>query len=587
MNWISENDIKAIRQQADIVDIISRYVPLEKKGKEYRGQCPFHDDHDPSMHVSTDKQIFKCFVCGTGGNVFSFVQKIENISYLEAIIKVAEMIHYPLDVSKFQSIQKVDPNQKLYDCLNSYIFFTNYELNSDNGAFVRDYLMKRKIHDDIIKRFEIGYAPDSIRSIKYLKAKGFDESIMIRSGLANAYNEQLRAVFANRLMIPIHDEHGRPVGFTARRLSENEEEAKYINTGQTDIYIKGNLIFNYHRAKKFARKNHRCILVEGAMDVLAFEKADIHESVACLGTAFTNEQLSLLKRLNVPLTICYDGDKAGKTATYKFGRAAMDQGISFSVVKNVSGKDPDEIFNEYGKDELFLTVHKTISFVEFLLEYLPNQYDLDNYEDKKMFVHEMQSCIQRLCTDFEKADYYARIKEMTGFDLSIQRQDSIREKKVSPKIRPSFIELPKKGRSLAEYGVLYMILQSKKAANIFKDEIGFFKDPLCEEVSLYCFDQYRMYDQIDIDILLVQPLSDGARNLLVTLISDPFHLGGFNLDFLNDSILKIRECSIQDQIDALNEKIKDVQDPLLKIELASKKQALIVERNTILHRKEV
>ena len=588
MSWISEDDIKAIRQQADIVDVMSRYITLEKKGKDYKAICPFHDDHDPSLSISTDKQIFKCFVCGTGGNVFTFVQKIENISFLEAVCKVAELIHYPLHMDTSQFQPKVDQNQPLYDCVQSYIRFLTYELQSENGESVKRYLSQRKINEDIIKRFEIGYAPESSRSVKYLKAKGFNEQILTDTGLIRTHDLDTYAVFDNRLMIPIHDENGNPVGFTARRLNEDKDVAKYINTSETKIYHKGHLIFNYHRAKEFAKKNKRCILVEGAMDVIAFEKADIHESIACLGTACTKEQITLLKRLNVPLVVCYDGDKAGKAATYKFGKLAVDYGLNFSIVKNTTGKDPDEIFNELGKDELYLSVHKTVSFVEFLFDYLPNQYDLDNYEDKKKFTSEMQFFIERTCTDFEKADYYSRIRDLTGFDLSHQSANIPAPKKESRNNAAVVrnIEPLKNGRTLAEHGVLWMILNSKLAADQFKDQIGFFQDPVCEELSLYCYDMYRNMDHIDFDVLMSYIEKEDVRNLLVSLMENPFHVDGYNEDFFNDSLMKIKECTLQAQIDNLNDQIKNVQDPMLKISLASKKQELIIQRNEILHRKE-
>ena len=588
MSWISEDDIKAIRQQADIVDVMSRYITLEKKGKDYKAICPFHDDHDPSLSISTDKQIFKCFVCGTGGNVFTFVQKIENISFLEAVCKVAELIHYPLHMDKSQFQLKVDQNKPLYDCVQSYIRFLTYELQSENGESVKRYLSQRKINEDIIKRFEIGYAPESSRSVKYLKAKGFNEQILTDTGLIRTHDLDTYAVFDNRLMIPIHDENGNPVGFTARRLNEDKDVAKYINTSETKIYHKGNLIFNYHRAKAFAKKNKRCILVEGAMDVIAFEKADIHESIACLGTACTKEQITLLKRLNVPLVVCYDGDRAGKAATYKFGKLAVDYGLNFSIVKNTTGKDPDEIFNELGKDELYLSVHKTVSFVEFLFDYLPNQYDLDNYEDKKKFTSEMQSFIERTCTDFEKADYYSRIRDLTGFDLSHQSANIPAPKKESRNNAAVVrnIEPLKNGRTLAEHGVLWMILNSKLAADQFKDQIGFFQDPVCEELSLYCYDMYRNMDHIDFDVLMSYIEKEDVRNLLVSLMENAFHVDGYNEDFFNDSLMKIKECTLQAQIDNLNDQIKSVQDPMLKISLASKKQELIIQRNEILHRKE-
>ncbi|MBP3853316.1 MAG: DNA primase, partial [Erysipelotrichaceae bacterium] len=470
MSWIKEEDLKAIRQQADIVDILSQYLTLEKKGRSYVAVCPFHDDHDPSLSISTDKQIFKCFVCGTGGNVFSFVQKMENISFPEAVVKVAELIGYPLNVSKDVFAPKENKNQKLFDVVQLYIRFLQYELNSKEGRLALDYLQKRKINEDILRRFEFGYAPDREKSVNYLKAKQVDDSQGEKTGLLR----DGQAVFHNRIMIPIHDEHGNPVGFTARTLTTDKSEPKYVNTAQTEIYEKGNIVFNYHRAKDFCRKNKRCILTEGAMDVIAFEKADIHESVACLGTACTAQQLNLLKQLRVPITICYDGDRAGQEATYKFAKMAIANRMDVTVVKNDTGKDPDEIYDESGKEGLAAFVSKTISVVDFLFDYGSVTYNLDNYDERKTFAQEMFSVISAVCQGFEKPAYYQKLNSLTGYDFSNMEP----EKPAVPKPARQAARIPlapvkESGRLKAEKVVLSMMLVSPKACERFKEEVGF------------------------------------------------------------------------------------------------------------------
>ena len=200
----------------------------------------------------------------------------------------------------------------------------------------------------------------------------------------------------------------------------------------------------------------------------------------------------------------------------------------------------------------------------------------------------MQSFIERTCTDFEKADYYSRIRDLTGFDLSHQSANIPAPKKESRNNAAVVrnIEPLKNGRTLAEHGVLWMILNSKLAADQFKDQIGFFQDPVCEELSLYCYDMYRNMDHIDFDVLMSYIEKEDVRNLLVSLMENAFHVDGYNEDFFNDSLMKIKESTLQAQIDNLNDQIKSVQDPMLKISLASKKQELIIQRNEILHRKE-
>lgn len=577
MSWINDEDLKSIRNRADIVDIMSHYITLNKNGRNYKAICPFHDDHDPSLSISVDKQIFKCFVCGAGGDVFGFVSKIEQISFPEAVNKVADLIGYSLSKPIQMIEKKDDPNQAYYEINQSYIDFMKYELMSDQGALAYDYLKKRKFNEDILKRFEIGYAPESNRSMRFFQAKQFQSDQLEKIGLTR--NDM--AVFASRIVIPIHNENGKPIGFTARRISDDQDVAKYINTTQTPLYQKGQIIFNYHRAIRYARKTGRCILVEGAMDVLAFEKADIHESVACLGTACTKEQLSLLKKLRVPLTLCYDGDQAGQNATYKLIQMALPLRIELVIVKNLSAKDPDEIFNEGGKEELESFVQRTISVVDFLFDYLLTIYNLENYEDKKAYAEELYQAISLSCNEFEKGSYLTRISKLTGFDFTHLNQVSkpVISKKNKP--LPSRVNLPLNGRIHAEYEALMMILLSKEACDLFKSEIGFFKDLRCQQLSLYCYDVYREYQSIDFDRLLARIDEDEIREFLIELWNTADHENGYRTDYFQDILFKIKECTLQEQIDQMNKKIEEVADPIEKARLSTDKIQLLKQQKAL------
>ncbi|MDD7282046.1 DNA primase [Floccifex sp.] len=571
MSWIKEEDMKEIRSRADIVDIIGQYLALEKKGKGYRCICPFHDDHDPSMQINTEKQIFKCFVCGTGGNVFTFVQKIEKISFPEAVSKVASMVGYPLSIHQYDSV-KVDKNKKYHDILSNFIQFTQYELNSEDGQSCLSYLKKRNISKSLIEKFQIGYAPNSDVSYRFLSGKQISNEDLKEVGLL--YDETNDyVVFSNRLMIPIHDENGNPVGFTARRLNEDKDVSKYINTPQTILYEKGNLIFNYHRVKQSARKMNRCILVEGAMDVLAYEKAGIEQALACLGTACTSQQIRLLKKLQVPILVAYDGDQAGQNATYKFGKLAVENGLKFQIVQNKTLLDPDELIEKYGKDELVSQLSNTISFVDFLFDYLKNVYSLSNYEDKKNYAQEIYSYVMKCCDEYEIGMYLKRIKIETGFDFNNTQENKKQTKK---EYRPVYFNELQSGRISAEKTVMAMICSSKKAAEQFQNEIGFFSDSVCNQLSLYCYDLYRQNNQIDIDSLLSRIEEEDVRNLLVELMNEFDFV--YNEDLFNDSLLKIKECALQDAIDSLNNQISNLSNPIEKAKLAMKKNELISQK---------
>ena len=581
MAWIRDEDMLAIRQKADIVDILSNYITLTKKGKNYVAICPFHDDHDPSLSISTDKQIFKCFVCGTGGDVFTFVQKIENISFTQAVVKVAQLINYPLDLPNTFVDKKEQKFQSQYDLLNDYIQFMNYELYSDEGIKALDYLHSRKFSDEMIKKFELGYAPASQRSLHYFNAKHFTQDQLNEVGLLSSAQT---AFFSNRVVIPIHDAYGNPVGFSARRLSDASDEPKYINTTQTVLYEKGKLIFNYSHAKEAARKAHRIILVEGAMDVFGFEKAGVHEAVACLGTAITQDQIHLISQLQVPVVVYYDNDRAGQDAAYKFGKMALKAHIPFTIVKNDLAKDPDDIFIEFGKDELMKSVERTVSFVEFLFQYLTKKYNLENYEDKKNFAEEISAVIESTCQDFEKVSYYAVLKQKTGFDFS--KLTPVKKENKQKYSAPRYLPVPEEGRKKAEYIALWYMLHSMRATQRFKEEIGFFKDEVCNQLSLYIYDQYRSKDTLSTDELFATVVEEKVRNLLATLLMNPFHYEPLNEEFFEDSLMKIKECTLQDQIDFLNQKIEKLSDPVQKVKTAAMKQELILQRNRIRNRKE-
>ncbi|MCF0105348.1 MAG: toprim domain-containing protein, partial [Holdemanella sp.] len=514
------------------------------------------------------------------------VQKMEKISYPEAVAKIAGFINYPLRYTSIDIPVVENVNKPYYDALDTFIRYTQYELKTEDGTLCRQYLQKRHLSNDIISRFGIGYAPNEKQVMDFLLAKDISPSDLVSTGLAreDEYGN-LHSVFFQRFTIPIHDENGNPVGFTARILDNRKDVAKYINTSQTPIYEKGRIVFNYHRAKETARKEKRCFLVEGAMDVLAFEKAGIHESVACLGTACTDVQLSLLKKLQVPIYVCYDGDAAGRNATYKFGKMAMKARIPFQIIRNNTLLDPDELLEQKGMDEFHSIMNKTISFVDFLFDYLGSQYNLNNYDDKKRYAQEIHEAIMLICEEFERPTHFARIKELTGFDYSLHKdqEPTFSNRIEKPKIR--YIEKPLSGRQKAEEAILSMMLVSKRAALSFKEQIGFFQNMACNQLSLYIYDAYRKMDILDQDILVAHIEEEDVRNLFVELISNPERMHEYNEEYFLDSMDKIKECTLQEQIDLMNKQIQEMESPMEKVKLAQKKSNLIIQKNA-LRRKE-
>lgn len=556
MARLSEDKINEIRSHSDIVEVVSKYIPLSKKGKNYVGVCPFHDDRDPSLTVSQDKQIFKCFACGAGGNVFGFVSRYENISFVESVVEVAKLSNIQIDdieITQNQTDQHLMPYYKLNQ---SFIEYTNYMLMSSAHTQILEYLYKRGIKDELIKKFEIGYNPSNDALYHYLKAKKFSDEEMIEANIVRLTNQGIQDVFSTRITIPIHDKYGNPIAFTARKTIESDQ-AKYINTTQTACYNKGNVVFNYHRALPIAKKLGKVLLVEGAMDTIAFYKVGIENVVATLGTACTKEQLKLLKQMHVKIDVCYDGDDAGIHATYKFGKMACEYGLDFEIVDNRTGLDPDEIIDKYGMDELKSLSNKTISWIDFCFEYLQKKYRLENYSQRVEFAKEMKVEIDRLNEEFLKDTYFKRLFELTQFDMSKTTQ--------TKKIERNFVRTTHfKYGELAEYEILGQMLLSKQAVNIFKNDLGFLIHPICNQLALYLINEYRSIDQIEVADLLNQINEDDVKNLLIDICEWELAPKTLNIDVLNDAIQKIHNKCIEARIKEMSDLAKKMSNPLDK-----------------------
>lgn len=566
---IPQETIDNIRNHVDIVDIISHYVPLTRKGKSFKCVCPFHDDHDPSLSVSQEKQIFHCFVCGSGGNVFTFVQKYEKVSFVEAVAKVAKLagIDITIDTSDI-SKPKVDPRiASLYKVHQEAIDFCSYELDSIEAKPIKQYLYDRGLSDDIIRKFQLGYNPDGNKLYRFLHAKKYKDEDILRGNLAWQTQRGIVDVFRHRIMIPIHDANGNPVGFSARRV-DSSMEAKYVNTSETEIYIKGNILYNYHRVKEIARKEGRILLVEGAMDVLAFEKAGISNVVATLGTACTSQQLKLLKYLGVKIALCYDGDKAGQNATYKFYEMAKKENLNVEIIDNKYGLDPDEIIEAYGKEALIAMSKKTISWIDFLFTYLKGKYDLDNYSEKKAYAMEIGHQISKLDDTFEKDSYYTRLKLVTQFDMSLEEKKAVVKKVEKQPKQIQIIHQPTSGSMNATMQILSQMLLSKRACEQYRSELGFLLDDNCNALALYILDYYRENDTLVVADLIDRIKEESVRNVLLKTANWDLGSPVYNENILKDAILKMKECMIQEQIRGLKEKMNTVNDMSEKNKIA-------------------
>ncbi len=374
-----------IVEKADIVNIISQYVKLEKKGNNYIGLCPFHDDKNPSMSVSPQKKVFKCFSCGVGGDVITFVSRIKNISITDAMKEVGATVG--INVTLSQKDIEFQKNSKYYTVLKEASqLFEFYLHNTDDGKEGLTYLHDRKLSDEIISRFSIGLTSDNDMLYKTLVNKNILPLDMIEVGLVRG-DSQYHDVFKNRIMFPLKDLDGNIVGFSGRKYKKDDpSDSKYINTKDTVIFKKGDILYNYSDAIQEI-KTHNCVyLYEGFMDVIASVRANVLNSVASMGTSLTQNQIVAIKRLTNNVIVCYDSDGPGTIATIKAIELLLNNNMNVSVVRIPNGKDPDEFIYQKGKEELYnVLTHNIVSAIDFVMDYEKKSFSLDNINDIEIY----------------------------------------------------------------------------------------------------------------------------------------------------------------------------------------------------------
>lgn len=390
MNDKTKSDFQIIQSHANIVEIVKSYVPLESHGKNYFGVCPFHDDHSPSMSVSPDKQIYKCFVCGATGNVFNFVENYLGISFLEAVKIVADKVGIAFTVQENKEDLK---NKKYYDIMNLATLFYENNLRTNLGAEAREYLHKRGITDEIIKDFSIGLSLKENKALytlmqnKKIKKEDLDALGLIAEGETGVYD-----LFRNRIIFPLKSPTGKPNGFSGR-IYNSDSNSKYINTKETIIFKKRENLYNYHLAAPVARQEKYIIICEGFMDAIRIYASGIKNVVATMGTALAKEQIALLKKLNVKVLIVMDNDNAGELATISLGESLLKENIDTGIVRLTGKKDPDEYILTYGIEAFKDNIKNPMSYLEFMNIILRKDKNLKNPTELTTFINEMIACL--------------------------------------------------------------------------------------------------------------------------------------------------------------------------------------------------
>lgn len=489
----------SVLKNSDIVEVISLRIKVIKAGRNYKAVCPFHDDKNPSLMISKEKQIFKCFVCGASGNAISFIQKYDKISFFEAVKEVAKISGYNDERLTNLNQPKVSVNNEysdIYNCLNEIANFYEISLyQSEVGKKGLEYLKNRGLNDDVIHYFRIGYSLDDGENIiNYLKAKNFSIKTIERTGIGRINNQTLsiRDNNAGRIIFPLISKNDQVLGFSARRIV-NDDTAKYINTESTLVFNKGNLLYNLNKAKNEAKQVNYVYLVEGFMDVIALYRINVKSAVALMGTALTKDQIKELRLLNVEVRICLDLDNAGQMNTLSVINKLEEAGIDFKVVNNkvdFNEKDSDEILTKYGEEKLKSFLFNLIDSGERILNYYTKTLNLANTNDKKILVQKVMPYIAKLKSKFDVEAYINKLSFQTGFSKSLLMEylTKFKEKNLNSDDELFIKEVtsPSKKISkidLAQFKILKYMLEDKVAIDIVNSSNLYFPTEKYRELA--------------------------------------------------------------------------------------------------------
>ena len=565
---MDNNLANTIRNKVDIVDIIGERIPLVAKGKNFWGVCPFHDDKNPSMCVSRDKQIFSCFSCHTGGNVFEFIMKYDHVDFREALKYLGDKAG--VDTGSIHIQKKSTKYDKLYDAYNLSLKYFQNNLNSSVGKNAKEYLFKRGIDEKVIKEFEIGLSLDSRDDLtKLLMSKDYDLVTLNRIGLSNDDHD----IYLDRVMFPLYDTYGRVVGFSGR-IYKDIDQAKYINTKETDIFKKGELLYHYHIAKEECRETKSVIVMEGFMDVIRASTIGVKNTVALMGTALTKEQIDLIKRLSKNVILCLDGDAPGQNAMLKNGELLLNEDLDVKVIVLPDPDDPDTYILNNGKDRFIGLINSAINYSDYKMDKLKEKVDFRSDEETAMYINKVLEETAKINDEIRREVVLKRLAK--EFDISYNTLEMRISSYLKEKPKKEEIIIPKKvvvkkDKYVKAYEqIIYFMLnndwvitQVEKEKLIFPNEI---MRTICSEIIYY----YKKYGNINIaDFYTYIQDNENVLTFLNNLMAENY-IENTTKDELFLYFKVVREYITKQEINRLTNLMKKEVDPVVQAEIVEK-----------------
>lgn len=596
--YFSEELISEIIEKNDIVDVISQYMNLKKSGRNYVGLCPFHSEKTPSFNVSPDKQLFYCFGCGVGGNVSTFIQKIEKLNYPESLAFLAERAGIELKVAPNEKEKEKSRRKKLLYKINreaARFFYNNLKIQSPAIKYLKD----RGLSIDTIRKFGLGYSLDSWDSLKkYLAAKGISPELVCSAGLLVKKNnsDDYYDRFRNRIMFPIIDLKGNVIAFGGRVMDDSKP--KYLNSPETEIYIKGNNIYGLNLVKNI-KDLKNIIVVEGYMDAISLHQYGVNNVVASLGTAFTENQARLLKRYANEIIIAYDSDAAGQAATLK-GLAILEkEGCNVKVIRLPKGKDPDEFVRQEGLEAFNDLIEKSMSLIDYKIYNLKQNTDITNIEGRVRFIKQLASILIGLDSPAEIDAYIKKYsKEMQISEMAIYDElNKIKKRYTSGNSRNNILDRNSitnngnktiSGELVAEIKLLNICIQDKnRAENIFNQiKPDYFTSTINKKIAEIINLKIKEGKMISAGEIIIHLENEEDVKKAAEILS--IEMTDNDLKLVDSYIDKLYQAHIQKRIEELTKKMneyyeigdKDKSNELFKeiMELQKKKNSVLEGR---------
>lgn len=562
---MNDDKIKEVREASNIVDVISSYLPLVKKGKNFFGVCPFHDDNNPSMSVSYDKQIYKCFSCGASGNVFNFIMDYEHVDFKEALNILAKRAGISIGNININSQNKYEKYYKMYDL--SLKFYQN-NINSLYGKDAKEYLYKRGINDELIKHFKIGLSLlEKDKLTKILIEKNYTKKEMEIYGLGNGFND----LYINRIMFPLFDVSSRVVGFSGR-IYNSSSDSKYINTKETPIFKKGEMLYNFYDAKDFVRLEKKIIIVEGFMDVIRLYSVGIKNVVALMGTSLTKEQISLLKRLSNNVYLSLDGDEAGLKAMANIGGVLEENGFNVRIIKLSSGLDPDEFVLKYKKEGYMALYENPMSYSEFKIDYMKEKSNLASIDDKAKYINDVLNELKQEKDEIKQELILKKISIEFNIDIEILKNKLQKIEKCSKieTLKKEPVKIKKLDKyQKATYEIINFMLNSYEAVKLYEIKLNYLPYLNARYLANEIIYWYKKNGSL---ILADFITSLSTKQELFDLLKEvmEFESEEFDLDVMKEYINVILGYSSNQEIKRLKEIMREEPDQIKKAQLAEK-----------------